>query len=178
MPKKLVTISIRGRSGLLVDNMVRRSDQDHDIVHCFASPEAAVDQKRFLDESGADCVPAIWFHRAMVDAARLGAVQVTPVRESVLVRGELVPISYAERSAKHFWFPLPGSRKKGVIAIPMYRGWSAELVVEYDEGEIAPHGILALLIFAGKRVGIGRFRPQKQGPYGTFGADVSAVRAA
>lgn len=51
---------------------------------------------------------------------------------------------------------------------PMLPKWALSFTVEYDEDEIPKSALKEILDFAGRRVGIGDFRPEKGGPFGKF----------
>ena len=51
---------------------------------------------------------------------------------------------------------------------PEYRNWEASFVVEYNPDLIRPEDIVNLLNLAGFGVGIGEWRPQRNGDFGRF----------
>lgn len=51
---------------------------------------------------------------------------------------------------------------------PMLPKWALSFSIEYDEDEIHKSALKEILDFAGRRVGIGDFRPEKGGPFGRF----------
>lgn len=51
---------------------------------------------------------------------------------------------------------------------PMLKKWALSFELEYDEEEIPKSVLKELLDYAGRRVGIGDFRPEKGGPFGRF----------
>ena len=51
---------------------------------------------------------------------------------------------------------------------PMLRKWSLNFQIEFDEDEISAATIKDLLEYAGRRVGIGDFRPERGGHFGRF----------
>ena len=51
---------------------------------------------------------------------------------------------------------------------PCFNNWSLRFIVEYDEDEINAAMINELLSYAGKRIGVGDFRPERGGPFGRF----------
>ena len=60
--------------------------------------------------------------------------------------------------------------KNGVIrARPRFDEWCAEFTVEYDDLLLPkPEILIEIANDAGRRMGIGDFRPQKNGPFGRF----------
>jgi hypothetical protein len=51
---------------------------------------------------------------------------------------------------------------------PVLKSWALRFSIEYDPDEISPATIKELLEYAGRRVGIGDFRPECGGPFGRF----------
>lgn len=52
---------------------------------------------------------------------------------------------------------------------PLFENWYADLLIEYDtEGNISAESIVNLINRAGAKIGIGEWRPEKSGTYGTF----------
>lgn len=51
---------------------------------------------------------------------------------------------------------------------PMFRKWALSFVIEYDEEDLPKTVLKELLDYAGRRVGIGDFRPACGGPFGKF----------
>lgn len=59
-------------------------------------------------------------------------------------------------------------RAKIVRTRPRFDRWALSFFIEYDEEEISREVINELLVYAGRRSGLGDYRPQKGGPYGRF----------
>jgi len=51
---------------------------------------------------------------------------------------------------------------------PIFKNWSLKFTIEYDEEDISAETVKEILDHAGRRVGIGDFRPEKGGPFGRF----------
>jgi len=63
---------------------------------------------------------------------------------------------------------VPATKGRVVRKRPIFKTWSLRFNVEFDEDEISAPTIKELLEYAGSRVGIGDFRPEKGGPFGRF----------
>ena len=130
-------------------------------------PQAEYEAARYLNENGKDCVPAIAFKKAIVDAASFSddATKVL-LRGSVFVPGEFIEIHYKEIA-----------RREDVVKIqmssdlryrPEYKGWSMQLPVQYDASQISLEQLVNFVARAGFSIGIGEHRPQKNGQNGRF----------
>ena len=51
---------------------------------------------------------------------------------------------------------------------PIFKNWSLKFIIEYDEEDISSETIKEILDYAGRRVGVGDFRPENGGPFGRF----------
>jgi hypothetical protein len=51
---------------------------------------------------------------------------------------------------------------------PRFDKWALTFHIEYDEEEISREMLFELLVYAGKRSGLGDYRPHKGGPFGRF----------
>lgn len=63
---------------------------------------------------------------------------------------------------------VPATKGRVVRKRPIFKNWSLRFNVEFDADEISPSTIKEILEYAGRRVGIGDFRPEKGGPFGRF----------
>lgn len=52
-----------------------------------------------------------------------------------------------------------------------YREWSAVLSIQYDAAFISLSEITNLIQFAGIAIGVGEWRPERNGPFGCFKVD-------
>jgi len=113
--------------------------------------------------------PSVGFKNAGVSAARqLDGIPMTQLRGAFHVRGELTEIET----------PKPPEvredmvRLQGKTADIRYRGefrdWSATLEIEYNKDVISPEMLFNLYNVAGFAVGIGEWRPEKNGQSGRF----------
>jgi hypothetical protein len=64
--------------------------------------------------------------------------------------------------------PVVVQRARIVRERPMLKQWALSFEIEYDDDEIDRNTLKEILDFAGRRVGIGDFRPEKGGPFGRF----------
>ena len=64
--------------------------------------------------------------------------------------------------------PVVIQRARIVRSRPMLEKWALNFEIEYDDDEITKTTLQEILAYAGKRSGIGDFRPQVGGPFGRF----------
>jgi hypothetical protein len=126
---------------------------------------------------GKPMIPQPNLMRCLVEGGRYhkaGKKQITTNKESLLyacvdIEGAEIPLVHREPwrvDTRAVVIPATGGR---VLAHrPMFDDWSLTFVVELDETFIAPTLWRAIVDDAGRRVGLGDYRPSKKGPYGKF----------
>lgn len=64
--------------------------------------------------------------------------------------------------------PVVIQRARVTRSRPMFKKWALSFTAEIDEDELPKSVLNEILEYAGRRVGIGDFRPDKGGPFGRF----------
>ena len=110
--------------------------------------------------------PAVGFKSAAVSAGSLADMQMTRLRKMFHVLGDLVPIEGA---------PV---MREDMVRIAMgtadirYRGqftaWRTTIAIEYLPFAITPEQLINLFDLAGFGVGVGEWRPERDGQFGRF----------
>lgn len=85
---------------------------------------------------------------------------------AVIIEPDLIPHLYQDWEIDRR--PVVVQRARIVRSRPMLRKWALEFDIEYDNEEVPKSVLEEILAFAGRRVGIGDFRPDKGGPFGRF----------
>lgn len=112
--------------------------------------------------------PCVAFKAAAVTACTsIGGVTKVAARQAFHVEGEMVEI-----------IGPPPSMREDVTRVGMgvadlrYRGefspWAVELTVKFNEGLLSAEQVLNLFETAGFAVGVGEWRPERDGPHGRF----------
>jgi hypothetical protein len=110
--------------------------------------------------------PAMGFKKAFVEAATDARCKKTNLRRAFFVNGDLVPIEYMELRVHEATVKIPGSadlRFRGELV-----GWRAELPISYNARAINIETLLLLCNLAGFGVGVGEWRPQRNGNKGRW----------
>jgi hypothetical protein len=117
--------------------------------------------------------PAVAFKNAMVRAAKLFGLSMTDARQGFFVLGApgedglaLVPVVGTPHMREDY------VRLNGKTADIRIRGafdpWEAQLHVEYNPTMLSLESVVSLVEHAGFSVGVGEWRPEKNGPFGRF----------
>lgn len=130
-------------------------------------PEQEYQDSLYVHPDGGYGFPSVAFKAAAVSACRsVEGIKMTEARAAFHVPGELVKIDGEPRM------------REDMVRIGMgtadirYRGefteWKATLFVRYNESVLTPSQIVNLFNVAGFGVGIGEWRPEKDGSFGMF----------
>lgn len=126
--------------------------------------------------------PVTAFKAATVGAARFWkGLKMTELRQFMFFHGiytpadqqQLVQIN-GEPKMREDVVRLGGmSRSADLRYRPEFTEWSAELDVTYVKSALARDSVLSLIDAAGMGIGVGEWRPEKKGEFGTFQIDQS-----
>lgn len=120
-----------------------------------------------------DCFgfPASGFKKAMVAACSfIDGIPKTWVRSLIHVQGDLLPIKYERLVMRQDTVRVgPFGRKTADIRFRgEFHGWSVKLRISYNANALKPEQIALLINNAGFCVGVGEWRPEKDGSSGCF----------
>lgn len=130
-------------------------------------PEAEFLDRLYTISEGVYGFPAGGVKKAMVSAGmRVTEAQGTWLRAVLQIEGELLPIIGSE----------PRMRADHVVQMgrgniryrPQFDPWAMTVPIVYNAAEIGPTEVVSLLSQAGFCIGIGNWRPEKGGSFGTF----------
>lgn len=189
---RTVRVPIVGTSPLIMHNFSEKSRKAMlDTMQGKAkkkeakNPEAEYEAAfyRYIDQiTGAEAYgfPVTAFKAATVGAARFYGkdVSMTGLRQVLFMRGvmgtdgqQLVPIVGEPRMREDY--VRVGQGGTDLRYRPEFTEWSAVLEVTYVESSIALSSVLSLIDAGGLGVGVGDWRPEKRGEFGTYAVDKS-----
>ena len=135
-------------------------------------PKAEFEAAQYRFPDGGHGIPAVAFKSAIVGSARFfgKSVKMTELRQAVHVLGEgeeqLVRIVAEEPWMREDPVKV-GMNGTDLRYRPQYDKWAATISVSFVPSLIDKSSIVALVDAAGM-VGVGEWRPEKSGTYGTF----------
>jgi hypothetical protein len=136
-------------------------------------PEADYEASLYRTEDGGYGFPAVAFKAAAVRAGTYADMHMTFLRGAFHVSGELVELDGQPQMREDM------VRLNGKTADIRYRGeypkWSAAVPVELNEAVLSVEQLINLFTIAGFAVGIGEWRPEKNGQYGRFAVETVEV---
>ena len=147
----------------MLDKQMKRARQAKEAK----DPEQDVRDSLYPIDGSGFGFPAVAFKSAAVDAcSHIAGVTKVEARGAFHIAGELVPINGK---------PMP---REDMVRVGMgtadirYRGqfekWSAKLPIRFNASVISAEQIVHLFDVAGFAIGVGEWRPQRDGSYGMF----------
>lgn len=132
-------------------------------------PAECVDRAIIRNVAGDVCIPPTAFKKAMLTAAmQVKGLKKTSLRSMVFVEGGSIPITYSRMEPRMDMTRTSGmGRTPDVRFRPEFQDWKARLILLFSD-QIPVQTVVDLLNRAGN-VGIGEWRPEKDGTHGTFG---------
>ena len=131
-------------------------------------PKAEFLRSRYMDPSGRKHMfPTSGFIQACVRAGKGCGIAMTDTRAGLRAADDFVEIKSAAPKMATHTVRLPNG--SGSLAYrACYAKWSADLVVVFDRAFLSAEEVVNLFNRAGFGTGVGAWRPEKKGTYGTF----------
>lgn len=183
------TVEVRGISPLIVHAwgkkakaMMRAKQQKlAQRAREAKNPEEDFNESRYINDAGQDCLPVIAFKSCAVEAGVIAGAFKTTLRKAFFVGHpgqDLIPIlnadgkPYSEKSGIRPTMREDMVRVGNGVADMRYRAeykdWVCKIPVEFNPRLISMEQLANLFDNAGYSVGIGEWRPEKDGQFGRF----------
>ena len=142
-------------------------------------PDADYDSALYLHDDGGFGFPVIAFKAATVGAARFygKAVPMTALRQFVFMDAEFSKVA-GQKLARIIGEP---RMREDVVRVgmggsdlryrPEFTEWQTSLEVTYVSSMLTRESVLSLIEAGGMGVGVGEWRPEKNGDFGTYQID-------
>jgi len=181
MALKSAVVRIQGTSSLIVHKFSEKSLRQIQETQSGSGkakgkakgvrkPEDEFNGARYVldKKKGIDGFPASGFKKAAVRAGTYQGEKMTHLRGAFHVMGDVIPI-ICKKGAKMRTDPVRiGNGVCDIRYRPEYQNWSCELPITYNSKVISLEQIVNLFEVAGFAVGIGDWRPEKDGQFGMF----------
>jgi hypothetical protein len=127
------------------------------------------DEKRLI-------VPGMNVYRSIIDAGtfhKLGKSKVTTLKSSLIPSGIMLleielPITPQDWEVDVRPVVIPSTGGRILRYRPRFDEWSLSFTLEVDTAMFAPKFVRQIVDDAGKRIGLGDFRPARKGPFGRY----------
>lgn len=129
-------------------------------------PKADIEACFYRTETGGYGFPAIGVKAAMVSAARYVDAKMTVLRGAFHIDTEMLPV-IGEPQGREDMVRV-GMGTADIRYRPEFVDWRIPVTIKFNADAISAEQIANLLNVAGFGVGIGEWRPEKNGSYGRF----------
>ena len=181
---KTFDVQITGTTPLLQHRFTVTSEQDRatrKVLVANDTPRAQADKVAYRDSTGHFFFPGAAIARLIREAGgthklkgtRRSAKYVVPA--AVLVREDAITLLNGDGKTPVRDFEvdsrpvtIPATKGRIMRHRPRFDCWSARFTIRINEELLPPDFIHQLLVEGGQQIGIGDFRPEKGGPFGTF----------
>lgn len=137
------------------------------------NPEQDYQDSLYRDEDGDYAFPVIGIKAAAVSAGRFVDMKMTEIRGAFHVNGEWAKIEGEPRMREDM--VRVGMGKADIRYRGEFPTWRTTLSITYNARAISPEQIVNLFNVAGFGVGIGEWRPERDGQYGRFEVEGTAA---
>lgn len=171
-----VEISLVGDSPLIVHawsekakrEMLEKQMKKAKVAKEAKNPERDYEQAFYRLPSGKPGFPTIAFKSAAVSAGGRFAdgLKMTELRGSFFIEGEMVEI-HGEPNMREDMVRV-GMGTADIRYRPEFKAWKVRLPIRYNADAISLEQLVNIFNLAGFGVGVGEWRPEKDGQYGMF----------
>lgn len=176
----LIKITIQGSSPLLMnaftDAAAANTGTSAAHVGSKGTPREQAARKVYADEGGNLYIPGPNIFSCLIAAGKFhkaGKSKVTTLKTSLIPAGITVTDLACLLGTKKFEVDsrsvvIPATGGRIMCHRPRLDQWQTTFTLDLDESMFAPQFVRAIVDDAGKKVGLGDFRPDRKGPFGRF----------
>lgn len=137
-------------------------DPERDFEDCiYYMPGTEPEQKQYA-------FPSVAFKNAAVSACRFtDGTKMTVARGAFHVEGEMIRINSDEPEMREDMVRV-GMGTADIRYRPEFKNWSAKISISYNKHALSLEQIVNLFNLSGFGVGVGEWRPEKDGQFGRF----------
>lgn len=140
------------------------------------TPRQQAEPKRYADDKGMLYVPGPSIFAALIAAGvfhKAGKSKLTTMKTSLVPAGILVedlvcPLGTDKWEVDSRSVVIPSTGGRVMCHRPRVDNWSCTFSLDVDTSMFAPSLVRALVDDAGKKIGLGDYRPARKGPFGRF----------
>jgi hypothetical protein len=141
------------------------------------SEEEKVKAKFYYTENEELAIPSRAFYNSMIRASsylfdiKQGGMR--NIKEGITVKGDFIKLNFKKQKVLTHWgrtSGMKGSPRK--IMRNAFYDWSIELTIEYNKNNLSAEQIVNVLNWAGFHIGVGGFRKEKTGNFGSFHVEI------
>lgn len=176
----LIKVTIQGASPLLMnaftDTAAANTGTSAAQVGNKGTPREQAARKVYADEAGNLFIPGPNIFSCLIAAGKFhkaGKSKVTTMKTSLIPAGITVIDLACLLGTKKFEVDsrsvvIPATGGRIMCHRPRLDQWQTTFTLDLDESMFSPQFVRAIVDDAGKKVGLGDFRPDRKGPFGRF----------
>lgn len=147
------------------------------LVGDKGTPQEQATAKLYIGHDGKPMIPQPNLFRCIIDAGKFfkcGKSKVTTQKSSLIpacveIEGIELPIQHKESwSVDTRAVRIPSTGGRILCHRPCFNDWKIEFTIKIDTEMISPKLLREIIDAAGRRIGLGDFRPDCKGPFGKF----------
>lgn len=187
---KRMTVSIKGTAPLIfhkwsekvkkqmLEKQMKKANRGREV----RDPQREYEESFYYDKEKRIAFPALCIKLAMVSAARnVEGLAMTLLRGAVFVMGDsegLIPVEYKEKSMREDMVRTGGiSRGADLRFRGQVTDWRMTFLIKFNADVLSGEQVINLLQIAGFAGGLGEWRPEKDGDFGTFEVEMGSKSA-
>lgn len=177
-----IEVTIEGITPLLMNRFTEETEVNLSGGHSptirggRGTPREQAEKKAYKDQDGYLYLPGPNIFSCLVMAGafhKAGRVKVTTQKSSLIPAGiaveELVcPLGTKDWECDSRSVVIPSTGGRIMCHRPRLDKWKVIFTLQVDDGMFAPTFVRLLVDDAGKKIGLGDYRPQRKGPFGRF----------
>lgn len=170
-----VGVEVSGTSDLIQNRFSQKSVEQMLKSHMGISvqrerkkPREVLEEATIRNMDGRVSLPPTGFKLAMISAAtQIKGLKKTQLRTALFISGNSIPITYENTTPRMDITRTSGiGRTPDVRFRPSFQNWKARMIIQFAD-TLTVQTVIDLLNRAGQ-VGVGEWRPEKNGTFGTF----------
>jgi hypothetical protein len=130
-------------------------------------PQRDFEESIYTDGAGLPAFPTVAFKAAAVDAAAAMDFKKTNLRQAFHIEGEMVPVLGSDPEPREDMVRV-GMGAADIRYRAQFATWGTVLPVVINQGMLSMEQLVNLFDAAGFGIGVGEWRPQRDGQYGRF----------
>jgi hypothetical protein len=140
------------------------------------TPREQATPKLYADEKGKLYIPAANIFAAIIAAGgfhKAGKSKLTTMKTSLIPAGLMIdeivcPLTCSNWEVDSRSVVIPSTGGRVMCHRPRVDSWSCSFTLEVDNEMFSPALVRAVIDDAGKKIGLGDYRPSRKGPFGRF----------
>jgi len=177
LKKATMTVKVKGLTPYLaskmdmlaVDNIDRKKNGQMVVKDTRSEDQKTEDKIHYTPDHKVG-IPSAAFMKGCVECAPyIDGLDKKRVTGSVRILQDIIPIKFKKQSTHETWGTNAGITKAPkIIRRPQFSDWECELNIMFNSANITAEQVVNLVNWAGFHMGVGGWRPQKGGSFGSY----------